>query len=292
MPLHSTIQKVFSMIETKNGTTTRYTFLQHTRRMRKVALPAAITLLVTGLIIILAFANALPEGLGCVVALAFALAVLSIVLLIPLLLFFYGYSKGGVWLDEQGVRVHFPGEDEQRMEWSEVLYAVDEGEEYLARSKGKEGYMHLVARDRYLRLHLEGLIPSHRAEVQRVLAEHVEVRQPRLFTFATLLNAKKETVARGRLYVFENELLCAENRGKKQVFIAAPIQKLSWVREREPFQVGKLLCEAFAMNYEKKEFIVMLGYESTLRGALGTSSNWAQTGSAQEWIAALQPATR
>lgn len=278
------------MLETKKLTTTRYAFLQHTRRMRKVAIPAAILLLITTLIIGLAFTNALPSGLGCVVALAFLLAVLSIVTLIPLLVFFYGYSKGGIWLDEQGVRVHFPGEDEQRMEWSEVLYVVDEGEEYLERSKGKEGYWHLVARDRYLRLHLEGLLPEQRTEVQHILAEHTEVRQPRLFTFATLLNSKKETVARGRLYLFENDLLCAENRGKKRVFIAAPVRKLGWVRERESFYVGRLECEAFAMNYDKKEFIVMLGYESTLRGALGTSSHWMQTGSAREWVDALQPA--
>ena len=278
------------MIETTHLTTTRYAFLQHTRRMRKVAIPAAIILLVTSLIILLAFTNALPAGLGCVVAIAFLLAVLSIVVLIPLLVFFYGYSKGGFWLEEQGLRVHFPGEPEQRMDWSEALYAVDEGEEYLVRSKGKEGYGHLVASDRYMRLHLEGLIPEQRAEVQRILAEHVEVRQPRLFTFATLLNSKKETVARGRLYVFENDMLCAENRGEKRVFIAAPIRKLSWVRERDPFLVGKLECEAFAINYDKKDFIVMLGYETTIKGGFGTSSNWVQTGSAREWIEALQPA--
>lgn len=277
------------MIETKNLTTTRYAFLQHTRRMRKLAVPAAIILLIAGLFVLLAVVNALPPGLGCVVASAFALGVLSIIVLIPLLVFFYGYGKGGIWLGEQGLRVQFPGEDEQLMDWAEALYAVDEGEEYLVRSKGKEGYGHLVARDRYLRLHLEGLIPEQRAEVQRVLAEHVEIRQPRLFTLATLLNSKKETVARGRLYVFENELLCAQNRGKKEVFIAAPIRKLSWVRERDPFHVGKLECEAFAVCYDKRELIVMLGYEMTLRGALGTSSNWTQTGSAREWIAALRP---
>ncbi|HEY3991972.1 MAG TPA: hypothetical protein VGM01_03725 [Ktedonobacteraceae bacterium] len=276
------------MLETTGLVTKRYAFLQHTRRMRKLAIPAAIVLLVTGLIIILAFANALPPGLGCVVAIAFALAVLSFIVLVPLLLFFYGYSKGGFWVEGQGLHVHFPGEAEQRMDWSEALYAVDEGEEYLVRSKGKEGYGHLVASDRYMRLHLEGLIPEQRAEVQRILAEHVEVRRPRLFTFATLLNSKKETVARGRLYIFEDELLCAENRGDKKVFIAAPLRKLSWVRERDPFLVGKLECEAFAINYDKREFIIMLGYETTVKGGLGTSSSWAQTGSAREWIEALQ----
>lgn len=276
------------MLETKNLTETRYAFLQHTRRMRKVALPVAIILLVTGLVILLAFLNVLPAGFGGVVALAFLLAVPSLIALIPLLIFFYAYRKGGLWLTEQGVRVHFPAEDEQRMDWSEALYAVDEGEDYLVRSKGKEGLGHLVAGDRYARLHLEGLLPSQRAEVLRVLAEHVPVRQPRLFTFATLLNAKKETVARGRLYLFENEILCAENRGQKRVFVTAPIRKLTWVRARDPFYVGRLACESFAFCYDKKELIVMLGYETTLKSALGTSSHWIETGSAQEWITALR----
>lgn len=277
------------MIEKEQSITTRYAFLQHTRRMRRVAIPAALILFIGGLVAILATLNVLPPGLGCVVGLAFLLAVISIVVLIPLLVFFYGYSRGGVWLDEQGVRVRFPGEDEQRMDWSEALYAVDEGEEYLVNSKGKEGFGHLVGKECYVRLHLEGLLPEQRAEVQRLLAEHVAVRQPRLFTFATLLNGQKQTLARGRLYIFENELLCAENRGKKRVFIAAPLHKLTWVRRRDPFYVGKLECEAFALYYDKKEYIIMLGYEMTMRGALGTSSNWTPTGSAQEWIDALQP---
>ncbi|HEX7735741.1 MAG TPA: hypothetical protein VF458_12805 [Ktedonobacteraceae bacterium] len=278
--------------ETQNIGETRYAFARDTRRMRRVAIPAAIVLLVAGLIVALAVVNVLPPGLGCVVGLAFALGVLSLIALIPLLVFFYGYSRGGFWLSEQGVRVHFPGEDEQRMDWSEALYAVDEGEEYLVRSKGKEGYGHLVARERYLRLHLEGLLPEQRAEVQHALAEHVEIRQPGLFTFATLLNSKKETVARGRLYLFGDNLLCAENRGQRRVFIAAPIRKLSWVREREPFQVGRLECEAFALNYDKKEYVIMLGYEMTTRGALGSTSHWIQTGSAREWIEALSPSLR
>jgi hypothetical protein len=46
------------------------------------------------------------------------------------------------------------------------------------------------------------------------------------------------------------------------------------------------------MYYDKKEFIVMLGYEATMRGALGTSSHWSQTGSAREWVEALQVAKK
>ena len=280
------------MIDRQHSTAPRYAFVQHTRRMRRVAIPAAIVLVISGAVMALAFANALPQGLGALVALAFLLAVISFIVLVPLVVFFYGYSKGGLWLDEEGVRVHFPGENEQFMAWAEALYAIDEGDEYLALSKGKEGLGHLVGKTRYVRLHLEGMTPEQRAEIKRLLAEHVEIRQPRKFTFTTLLNTKGETVARGRLYLFENELLCAENRGEKRVFIAAPIQKLSQVRARDPFAVGKLVCEAFVIGYDKKEFVVMLGYELTLRGAFGTSSSWSATGSAREWIDALQPVAR
>jgi hypothetical protein len=277
------------VISTKTHAPLRFAFLQHTRRMRKTAIPAAMILLVCGIFIALAFANALPQGLATLVAIAFVLAVVSFIVLVPLVLFFYSYSKGGLWLDEQGVQVKFPAENAQRMDWSEALYAIDEGDEYLAASKGKEGLGHLVGKTRYIRLHLEGMTPEQRMEIKRLIAEHVEIRQPRMFTFATLLNSKGEIVARGRLYIFGKELLCAENRGEKRVFIAAPLSKLGWVRRRDPFYVGKLACEAFALSYDKKEYVVMLGYETTLKGALGTSSSWAPTGTAEEWIAALQP---
>ena len=281
------------MIQTTSLTTTRYAFRQHTERMARITIIAAIVLLISGSMIALAVTNALPQGLATLVALAFVLAVVSFILLVPLLLFLYGYGKGGLWLDEQGVRVHFPGEVEQSLAWSEVLYVVDEGAEYLALSKGKEGLGHLVGSEYYLRLHLEGMTPEQRAEIWSRLAEHVEVRQPRMFAFTTLYNNKVERVARGRLYLFENELLCAENRNKRKVYIAAPLQKLGSVRERAPFLVGNLECEAFIINYDKKDFTVMLGYETTYnRGFVGSSSRWHATGSAQEWVEALQPVAR
>lgn len=276
------------VLNMENQTATRYEFRGHTQRMRKLALPAAIILPLACIIIGLAFANALPQGLGALVALAFILGILSFIVLIPLTLFFYSYSKGGLWLDERGVRVKFPAEAEQRMDWTEALYAIDEGEEYLEASRGKEGLGHLVGPERYVRLHLEGMTPEQRAEIKRVIAEHVEIRQPRKFTFTTLLNTKGEIVARGRLYRFANELLCAENRGEKRVFITGPLKKITWIRRREPFYVGRLTCEAFIISYDKKEYTVMLGYETTMRGGLGTTSSWAATGSAEEWIEALQ----
>jgi hypothetical protein len=280
------------MIQTASLTTTRYAFRQHTQRMGRTATIAAITLLISGCILLLAFANALPQGLGTLVALAFVLAVVSFIMLIPLVLFFYGYNKGGLWLGEQGVRVQFPGEAEQQLAWSDALYAVDEGDEYLTLSKGKEGLGHLIGKDYYVRLHLEGMTPEQCAEIRQRLAEHVEVRQPHMFTFATLYNDKSERVARGRLYLFENELLCAENRNQKRVFIAAPLHKLTFVRKRESFAVGNLECEAFVICYDKKDYVVMLGYETTHNTGFGISSRWAATGSAQEWVEALQPALR
>ncbi len=280
------------MIQTASSTTTRYAFRQHTGRMVKTTIIAAIVLVISSIIIALAMTNALPQGLATLVALAFVLAVISFIMLVPLLLFLYGYGKGGLWLNEQGVRVHFPGEVEQSLSWSDALYAVDEGDEYLERSKGKEGLGHLVGRDYYLRLHLEGVTPEQRAEIRGRLAEHVEVRQPRMFTFTTLYNSKVERVARGRLYLFENELLCAENRNQRKVYIAAPLQKLGSVRERAPFLVGNLECEAFTITYDRKDFIVMLGYETTYNRGFTTSSRWAATGSAREWVEALQPVAR
>jgi hypothetical protein len=257
--------------------------------MTRITIGAAIVLVISLIIIALAVVNLLPQGLGTLVAWAGVLALLSFVLLLPMVIFSYGYRKGGLWLDEQGIRVHFPGEDEQRMNWSEAIYAIDEGEAYLVSSKGKEGLGHLVGQTRYVRLHLEGMTPQQRTEIQGIIAEHVEIRYPDQFTFTTLLNTKGETVARGRLYIFENEVLCAENRGEKRVFIAAPLKKLTWVRPREAFHVGKLECEAFAICYDKKEYVVMLGYEMTLNGAFGSSSRWLVTGRAQEWIEHLQP---
>jgi hypothetical protein len=298
--VYHTILPVFSslvikrgfMINTTKQVETRYGFRQHTRRMARVAIPAAIILVISGIIIALAFANLLPQGLGTLIAFSALLGIGSITVLVPLIVFFYGYGKGGLWLDEAGVRVHYPGEPEQRMEWSEALYAIDEGEEYLVSSKGKEGLGHLVSKTYYVRLHLEGILSEQRAEILRAIAEHVEVRQPRQFTFTTFLNTKGETVARGRLYVFEKEILCAENRGKKRVFINAPLQKLTWVKPRDIFSVGKSEFEAFAICYDKKEYVVMLGYEMTTNGIFGTSSRWLATGSAQEWIETLQPVAR
>ena len=164
---------------------------------------------------------------------------------------------------------------------------MNEGGDYLRISKGKEGLGHLIGKTRYVRLHLEGMLPQQRAEVEQAMAEHVEVRRPRLFTLMTLLNTQGELVARGRLYLFEHEVLCAENRGEKRVFFYAPLRKLTSVKQRDSFYVGKLECESFSIRYKDKDYVIMLGYETTIAGNIGSSSHWSVTGYAQEWVEAL-----
>ena len=131
-------------------------------------------------------------------------------------------------------------------------------------------------------------MPEQRAQVEQALSEHVLVRQPRRFTLMTLLNSRGELVARGRLYLFDNELLCAENRGEKRVFLCAPIKDLSSVKQRASYYIGNLECEAFTLRYQGKEYVIMLGYETTIFRGIGTSSHWARTGDAAEWVEAIQ----
>jgi hypothetical protein len=192
-----------------------------------------------------------------------------------------------VWIEPDKVRVRFPGVNEQEMAWSEARFAVDEGEEYLRVSKGKEGLGFLFGKSRYIRLFLEGMKPEQRAQVEQALAEHVPVRYPRRFTLMTLLNSKGELVARGRLYLFDNEVLCAENRGEKRVFLYAPLKDLDYVKQRTSFYIGTLECEAFTIRY-RKENVVMLGYETTITRGIGSSSHWARTGYAADWVEALR----
>ncbi len=173
------------------------------------------------------------------------------------------------------------------MSWPEARFAINEGEEYLRQSKGKEGLGHLFGETRYLRLHLEGLKPAQRSQFEQILAEHLEIRHPRGFTLVTLLNAQAELVARGRLYLLEHEFLCTENRGQKRVFFCAPLQELRALKQIDSFYVGKLECEAFSLQYAGEEHLIMLGYETTTSSNLGTSSRWSPTGNAQAWLEAL-----
>jgi len=270
------------------STPVSYRFAQHTRRITRFALVSGIILFFSASAIVLNSLNALPSGLGGLEIIGYLVGVVAFVVLLPMLILSYQYAHSGVWIEDTGVRVRFPGEKAQEMDWSEARFAVNEGEEYLQMSKGKEGLGHVFGDSRYVRLHLDGLTPEQREQAVSAIARYVEVRRPARFTLMSLLNTKGEVQARGRLYLFERELLCAENRGEKRVFFIAPLAKLSAVKQRDAFYVGKLECEAFSLRYQGNDYVIMLGYETTLSGNIGTSSHWSVTGYADDWIEALK----
>lgn len=273
------------------STTARFRFTQHTRRITRLAIIAAIVLLLSVGAIVLDAVGRLPASLGGLGIVGYLVGVIAFVVLIPMLILSYDYAHCGLWFTEEDARARFPGEKMQEMAWSEARFAVNEGEAYLQSSKGKEGLGHIFGDTRYIRLHLEGLTPEQRAQAEDALAQHCEVRAPQQFALVTLLNNKGETIARSRLYLFERELLCAENRGEKRVFFRAPLAKLTTVKQRNPFYVGKLAFDAFSLRYEGSDYVIMLGYETTISGNIGTSSHWAITGTASDWLAALQSKT-
>lgn len=263
--------------------TTRYRFTSHSRRVTVITIVSAIILVVFGSLALQPVVN-----IGPLVLVIFLLAIAALAVLLIVLFVQYGYIRAGVWIGPDEVRVQFPLEDLQQMTWSEARFAVNEGEEYLHFSKGREGLGHLFSDTRYIRLHLEGMTPQQRRQVEQVLAEHVPLRQPQRFTLITLLNTQGQIIARGRLYLFEQELVCAENRGKKRVFFSAPPKDLRSVRQVDPFHIGNLECEAFSLTYAQETYVIMLGYETTIATNLGTSSRWSPTGNAQDWLDALK----
>jgi hypothetical protein len=264
----------------------RYRFTSHTRHLTTLTIISAVVVVIAGSVALLAGFRVAPINLEGLLLPSYIIAMCAVAVLLLVLVLQYGYVHSGVWVEPDKLRVRFPGMDEQEMAWSEALFAVDEGEEYLHASKGKEGVGFLFGETRYVRLYLEGMMPEQRAQVEQAVAEHVPVRQPRRFTLMTLLNTKGELVARGRLYLFENELLCAENRGEKRVFLYAPLKDLDSIKQRTSFYVGNLECEAFTFRY-RKEYVVMLGYETTFNRGIGSSSHWSVTGNAAEWVEAL-----
>ncbi len=261
----------------------RYRFTSHSRRLTVITIVSVIILVVFG-----ALAFQPVVNIGPFVLVIFLLAIAALAVLLIVLFIQYGYIRAGVWIGPGEVRVQFPLEDAQQMTWSEARFAVDEGEEYLHFSKGKEGLGHLFGDTRYIRLHLEGMTLQQRTQVEQDLAEHVPLRQPLRFTFITLLNTQCQIIARGRLYLFEQEVVCAENRGKKRVFFSGPLKDLHSVRQVDPFHIGNLECEAFSLTYAKDTYVIMLGYETTIATNLGTSSRWSPTGSVRDWLEALR----
>jgi hypothetical protein len=265
----------------------RYRFTSHTRHLIMLTIISAIVVVIAGSMALLIGFRLLPTNLDGLLLPAYIIAMCAVAILLLVLVLQYGYAHSGVWIEADKLRVRFPGMDEQEMAWSEALFAVDEGEAYLLASKGKEGVGFLFGERRYVRLYLEGMMPEQRAQFEQMLAEHVPVRRPLRFTLMTLLNSKGELVARGRLYLFDDALLCAENRGEKRVFLYAPLKNLDFIKQRASFYIGNLECEAFTFRY-RKEHVVMLGYETTFNRGIGNSSHWSVTGRAADWVEALQ----
>jgi hypothetical protein len=265
----------------------RYRFTAHTRHLIMLTIISAVVVVIAGSMALLIGFRLLPINLDGLLLPAYIIAMCAVAILLLVLVLQYGYAHSGVWIEPDKLRVRFPGMDEQEMAWSEALFAVDEGEAYLLASKGKEGVGFLFGERRYVRLYLEGMMPEQRAQFEQMLAEHVPVRRPLRFTLMTLLNSKGELVARGRLYLFDEALLCAENRGEKRVFLYASLKDLDSIKQRASFYIGNLECEAFTFRY-RKEHVIMLGYETTFNRGIGNSSHWSVTGNAAEWVEAIQ----
>jgi hypothetical protein len=265
----------------------RFRYTAHTRHLFLLTIISAVVVVIAGSISLLIGFRLLSSNLNGLLLPAYIIAMCAVAILLLVLVLQYGYTHSGVWIGPDKIRVRFPGTDEQEMAWSEALFAVDEGEEYLRASKGKEGIGFLFGERRYVRLFLEGMMPEQRAQCEQILAEHIPVRRPLRFTLMTLLNSKGELVARGRLYLFDDALLCAENRGEKRVFVNASLKDLDSVKQRASFYVGNLECEAFTFRY-RKEHVIMLGYETTFNRGIGNSSHWSVTGRAAEWVEDIQ----
>jgi len=275
-------------METLTTSTTYYRFAHHTRRIRQIIVIAAPVLVVAVGLILLSSLNAFGSSGSGLGVLGYILAVPAFVLLIPMLILTRDYSRSGIWLDADVIRVRFPGEKAQEMPWSEARFAINEGEEYLQASKGKEGLGHIVGDTRYIRLHLEGLAQAERRQAEVAIAERIPVRSPTKFALMTLMNSQGEVEARGRLYILGQDVLVAENRGEKRVFFYAPLKDLSSVRPHNPYYIGRLQCDALSLRYRGQDYVIMLGYETTVSGNLGKSSHWSVTGNAEEWMEALK----
>jgi hypothetical protein len=267
--------------------TSRYRFDFHNRRLTTLAIISAVVFILFGSLALLSSFPLFSVNLEWLIIPSYLVAMIGLAVLLPMLVLKYSYAHSGVWVEPDKVRVRFPGTNEQEMTWPEARFAVDEGEEYLRVSKGKEGLGFLFGDTRYVRLYLEGMLPEQRSQLEQAIAGHVPVHLPRRFTLMTLLNSKGELVARGRLYLFNDSILCAENRGEKRVFLYASLKDLSDIKQRASFYIGNLECEAFTFRY-RKEYVIMLGYETTLTRGIGSSSHWSVTGNAADWVEALQ----
>lgn len=269
-------------------TGSHYTYLLQSRRVTKITIGSLVVLVGAGVMALLSQFGILPNDLQGLVPIFYILAALAFIVFVPMLFFQYGYARGGIWLEPEQIRVQYPGEEAQQMDWREARFGVDEGEIYLNASKGKEGYGHIFGDRRYLRLHLEGVMPEERRRFWYEVTERLDVRHPERLSLVTLLNSQGEMVARGRLYLFEERIVLAENRGERKVFLDAPLQALRQIQNEESFSMGRLSYDAFSFQYDGKKYLIMLGYELVMNSMLGSRSNWSRTGESSSWIASLK----
>src|SRR5436309_15235274 len=111
----------------------RYRVAHHTQRISPLTLASLLIVIVFGSIALLPFIKIS----GVLIGISYILAVLGLIVLLPMLYFQYSYGRSGLWIESDGIRVQFPGVNEQQMAWSEARFAVDEGEDYLYASKCK-----------------------------------------------------------------------------------------------------------------------------------------------------------
>src|SRR5690349_19601656 len=124
------------------STMANFRFARHTRRITRLALIAAVVLLLSIIAIVLDAAGKLPSSLGGLGIVGYLVGVIAFIVLLPMLILSYEYARGGLWITDEEAGVRFPGEKPQAMAWSEARFAVNEGEAYLQSSKGKEGLGH------------------------------------------------------------------------------------------------------------------------------------------------------
>src|SRR5713101_5209903 len=99
--------------------TTRYAFALHNRRISTLTSISALTVVVFGTFALLSNFHVLPAGLDTLIGLSYILSVIGFIFLLPLLVLRYISARSGEWIEPDKVRVHYPGENEQQMEWSE-----------------------------------------------------------------------------------------------------------------------------------------------------------------------------
>ena len=135
-----------------------YPYTAHTRHLIMLTTISAVVVVIAGSMALLIGFRLVPINLDGLLLPAYIIAMCAVAILLLVLVLQYGYAHSGVWIEPDKIRVRFPGMDEQEMTWTEALFAVDEGEEYLRASKGKEGVGLVFGERRYVRLYLEGMM--------------------------------------------------------------------------------------------------------------------------------------